>query len=135
MFSDEVPISNGLVSMFIVNPKIRVATSFRPPRRQPHLLSCIFIIHQHYRCHFAVTITQRARKYDELIQNAFKTIEKKHERLLLNRCCVEWKEVIPRDMAAVKIQALWRGGRGRVQAEWVREREKRFEKVVELLRS
>eukprot|EP00904_Undaria_pinnatifida_P000956 jgi/Undpi1/10861/HiC_scaffold_3.g01387.m1 len=87
-------------------------------------------IQSHVRRHLAISHAKKAREYRILINNAYEVVSNSHQRRLLARCCLEWKENAPKHKAAGRIQALWRGEQGRVLVALTRDRADRFEKVA-----
>ncbi|CBJ30036.1 myosin heavy chain, class XI [Ectocarpus siliculosus] len=95
----------------------------------------VLVIQCWWRCRHAIGTTRRAREYRKAIHGAYDTVVTNHERRLLTRCCREWRENIPKQKAATKIQAAWRGWEGRLRAAWFKDREVRFEEFAQVLRA
>ena len=89
----------------------------------------------HHRRHLAISHAKKAREYRNLLNIAYEVVLETHERRLLTRCCLEWRENVPKHKAAGKIQAVWRGGQGRLLVALTRDRDRRFEKVAGVLRA
>ncbi|CAB1112743.1 unnamed protein product [Ectocarpus sp. CCAP 1310/34] len=95
----------------------------------------VLVIQCWWRCRHAIGTTRRAREHRNAIHSAYDTVVTNHERRLLIRCCREWRENIPKQKAATKMQAAWRGWEGRLRAAWFKDREVRFEEFAQVLRA
>lgn len=104
--------------------------SFNKPGRS--LVS--LLVSRSGRCYLAIDHANRFLEYRDAIQNAYEIVISNHERRFLARCCREWRANIPKQQAATKIQAVWRGSEGRLRAAGFRDREAHFEEFAEVLR-
>lgn len=87
------------------------------------------------RCYLAIANTHRLREYRNAMQNAYEVVISNHERRMLAWYCREWRENVPKQQAATKIQAAWRGSEGCLRAACFRDRETRFKEFAEVLRT